>query len=92
MGVGHSGLLTRYDAIRFVRTVACFDLSKSSFRVGIFPNAVKRTNPVAEKVPADVVLIPWVKDNFVDVNSMPDSQLWSDLANRFLRLLKNSRN
>ena len=49
LGVGHSGLVTRYDAIRLVRLVEDCDISKAAFRGRGFLKAVKRTNTVVKK-------------------------------------------
>ena len=53
MGVGYSGLVTRYSAIRFVHLIEGCDLSKASFRVGSLLNAIKRLNPATKKAPCD---------------------------------------
>ena len=90
MGVGHSVLLTRYAAIRFVHLAEGCDLSKASFRARSFLKAVKRMIHVAEKAPFTAELLSWIKDNFTGVNSISDSQLWSALMIGFFYCLRIS--
>ena len=49
MGAGYSGLVTRYSAIRFVHLIEGCDLSKASFRVRSFSNAINCMNPVTKR-------------------------------------------
>ena len=79
MGVGYSALVTRYCAIRFVHLVEGCDLSKASFRIRSFLKAAKRLNPVMKKIPATIELSTWISSNFIDSQSLPDTQLWAAL-------------
>ena len=90
MGVGYSGLSTRYDAIRFAHLVEVCELSKASFRVRSFLKATKRTNPVTKKVPETVELLVWIHDNFIDLGSTADLQLRTSLMIGFFVCLRIS--
>ena len=79
MGVGYSALVTRYCAIRFVHLVEGCGLSKASFRIRSFPKSAKRLNPVMKKIPATIELLTWISSNFIDSQSLPDTQLWAAL-------------
>ena len=61
MGVWYSGLLSSYADIRFVRLVEGCDLSKASFRVRSFSNAINIMNPVEKKDPVAVELLNWIR-------------------------------
>ena len=90
MGVGYSGLVTRYAAIRFVHLVEGCDFGKAAFRVKSFLKAIKRMNPVTKKAPVTVELLLRIHANFIDSNCVSDLQLWAALMIGFFFCLRIS--
>ena len=92
MGVGYSGVLTRYAAIRFVHLVEGCDLSKALFLVRSFLKTIKRMNYATKKLPVTVELLSWVKGNFANLGRLRiyscvlPSRLGFSLDYAFLRL------